>query len=70
MKLEEYCEIRIGHLYFSFDDFTCFATALARSLQVSVFPVPAGPSGEPPKYNCIAPIKVLKMQNQAHIKNQ
>jgi len=26
-----------------------FASALARSLVVSVFPVPAGPIGDPPK---------------------
>lgn len=28
---------------------TCLATALAKSLTVSVLPVPAGPSGAPPK---------------------
>ena len=38
---------------------TCLATALARSLEVSVFPVPAGPSGAPPRFSLIAPIKVL-----------
>ena len=35
------------------------ADALARSFVVSVFPVPAGPSGAPPKFSCKAPIKVL-----------
>ena len=34
------------------------ATAFAKSLVVSVFPVPAGPSGAPPRFNCNAPIKV------------
>ena len=38
---------------------TCLATALAKSLQVSVFPVPAGPSGAPPRFNLSAPIRVL-----------
>jgi len=33
---------------------------LARSLLVSVFPVPAGPSGAPPRFNFNAPISVLK----------
>lgn len=42
---------------------TCLATALARSLQVSVLPVPAGPSGAPPRFNFRAPINVLKNQN-------
>lgn len=37
----------------------CFATALAKSLHVSVLPVPAGPSGAPPRFNCNAPIRVL-----------
>jgi len=35
------------------------ALALAKSLTVSVFPVPAGPSGAPPYYKLYAPIKVL-----------
>lgn len=38
---------------------TCLAKAFARSLVVSVFPVPAGPSGAPPKVNFKAPIRVL-----------
>ena len=38
---------------------TCFATAFARSLQVSVLPDPAGPSGAPPKFIFKAPINVL-----------
>lgn len=43
-----------------FDSFgTCLAKALARSLVVSVFPVPAGPSGAPPRFNFKAPINVL-----------
>lgn len=29
----------------------CIANALAKSLTDSVFPVPAGPSGAPPKFN-------------------
>jgi hypothetical protein len=29
----------------------CTAKAFAKSLVVSVFPVPAGPAGAPPKYN-------------------
>ena len=36
----------------------CRASALARSLVVSVLPVPAGPSGAPPIVRCIAPISV------------
>ena len=40
---------------------TCLATAFAKSLQVSVFPVPAGPSGAPPKFSFRAPIKVLRI---------
>jgi hypothetical protein len=35
------------------------ANALAKSLVLSVFPVPAGPSGAPPKFNCKALISVL-----------
>jgi len=35
------------------------AKAFARSLVVSVLPVPAGPSGAPPKFNYKAPINVL-----------
>lgn len=35
------------------------ATALAKSFTDSVFPVPAGPSGAPPKFNCNAPTNVL-----------
>ena len=31
---------------------------LAKSFVVSVFPVPAGPAGAPPKFNLNAPIKV------------
>ena len=38
---------------------TCLATALARSLHVSVLPVPAGPSGAPPRFSLRAPISVL-----------
>ena len=38
---------------------TCLATALARSLVDSVFPVPAGPSGAPPRLSFSAPISVL-----------
>lgn len=41
------------------EDYTCLATAFARSLQVSVLPVPAGPSGAPPRFNRRAPIRVL-----------
>lgn len=41
---------------------TCFAIALARSLHVSVLPVPAGPSGAPPKFSFRAPINVLKLK--------
>ena len=37
----------------------CLATALARSFVVSVLPVPAGPSGAPPRCNCKAPNNVL-----------
>lgn len=37
----------------------CLAIALAKSFVVSVFPVPAGPSGAPPRYNFNAPISVL-----------
>jgi hypothetical protein len=37
----------------------CFANALARSLVVYVFPVPAGPAGAPPKFNFSAPINVI-----------
>ena len=29
----------------------CIAKAFPKSLVVSVFPVPAGPSGAPPKFN-------------------
>ena len=36
-----------------------FANALARSFVDSVFPVPAGPAGAPPKFNRNAPIKVI-----------
>ena len=39
------------------------AVALAKSFVVSVFPVPAGPSGAPPKLSYKAPIKVLKHQS-------
>ena len=38
----------------------CLATALAKSFVVSVLPVPAGPSGAPPKCRCKAPNRVLK----------
>ncbi len=38
---------------------TCLATAFAKSLHVSVLPVPAGPSGAPPKFSFNAPSKVL-----------
>ena len=31
---------------------------LAKSLTVSVFPVPAGPAGDPPRCRCRAPVKV------------
>lgn len=34
------------------------ANAFARSFVVSVFPVPAGPSGAPPRFNCNADIRV------------
>ena len=37
----------------------CIASALARSLVVSVFPVPAGPSGAPPYCKCLAPVRVI-----------
>jgi len=36
-----------------------FAKALARSLVDSVFPVPAGPAGAPPRLRERAPIKVM-----------
>ena len=36
----------------------CLARALARSLVVSVLPVPAGPCGAPPRTICIAPTSV------------
>ena len=36
----------------------CLARALARSFVVSVFPVPAGPAGAPPKIICSAPMMV------------
>lgn len=36
----------------------CFPRALARSFDVSVFPVPAGPSGAPPKHIFNAPVRV------------
>lgn len=39
---------------------TCLAKALARSLVVSVLPVPAGPSGAPPRLSFRAPIRVLR----------
>jgi len=39
---------------------TCLATALAKSLHVSVLPVPAGPSGAPPRLSLRAPISVLQ----------
>lgn len=42
-------------LYFG----TCLASAFARSFVVSVLPVPAGPSGAPPRFNFKAPINVL-----------
>jgi len=35
------------------------ASALARSLVDSVFPVPAGPYGAPPKFSFNAPINVM-----------
>ena len=35
------------------------ARALARSLVVSVLPVPAGPAGAPPKFRCSAPVSVM-----------
>jgi hypothetical protein len=37
----------------------CFARALAKSFVVSVFPVPAGPAGAPPKLSFNAPINVM-----------
>ena len=37
----------------------CLAKALARSLVVYVFPVPAGPAGAPPKLSLRAPISVM-----------
>ena len=43
---------------------TCLATALAKSLLVSVLPVPAGPSGAPPKCSWSAPISVLQQPPQ------
>lgn len=46
----------------TFHKLTCLATALARSLQVSVLPVPAGPSGAPPRLSSKAPINVLKQE--------
>jgi hypothetical protein len=36
----------------------CLAAAFAKSFVVSVFPVPAGPSGAPPKLSYRAPINV------------
>ena len=41
------------------DTQTCLATAFAKSLLVSVLPVPAGPSGAPPRFSFNAPIRVL-----------
>jgi len=41
---------------------TCLATAFAKSLLVSVLPVPAGPSGAPPRFSFNAPIRVLHRQ--------
>ena len=35
----------------------CLARPLAKSFVVSVFPVPAGPAGAPPKSSCNAPIR-------------
>ena len=35
------------------------AKAFARSLVVSVFPVPAGPAGAPPYYKCFADVNVI-----------
>ena len=35
------------------------ANALAKSLVVSVLPVPAGPAGAPPKLSYNAPIRVI-----------
>lgn len=43
---------------------TCLAKALARSLVVSVLPVPAGPSGAPPRFSFRAPISVLGEENR------
>lgn len=40
-----------------------FARALARSFVVSVLPVPAGPSGAPPRHNCNATMRVLKQRS-------
>ena len=37
-----------------------FTLTLAKSLTVSVFPVPAGPAGEPPRCKCNAPVRVKK----------
>lgn len=37
----------------------CTAKAFAKSLVVSVLPVPAGPAGAPPYYKCFAPVKVI-----------
>lgn len=48
-------------LYFG----TCLASAFARSLVVSVLPVPAGPSGAPPRFNFKAPINVLCKQEHS-----
>ena len=33
-------------------------TTFARSFTVSVFPVPAGPAGAPPRLKCMAPVSV------------
>ena len=50
---------KVAIIYNPVYSFTCLATAFARSLHVSVFPVPAGPSGAPPRLRRRAPIRVL-----------
>lgn len=44
----------------------CLANALARSFTVSVFPVPAGPAGAPPRCKCNAPVSVRSIIVKEH----
>ena len=41
----------------------CRAMPLARSLTLSVLPVPAGPAGAPPRLRCIAPVSVIQQRS-------